>query len=99
MSLGLVITEEAQKDIRNIYLYYEDILEGLGERFMDAVENCMHQIVDNPRMFQVRKHNCRFGRLAVFPYVVIYEWEATGIVVYAVFSTRRRPSGWRKRLR
>ena len=97
MKYVLVVKEESQLDIRISYKWYEEKLKGLGEHFLDALDECFRDITHNPFMNQVKHHNVRYGFVHTFPFVVVYEVEENNVVVYAVFHTRKNPSVLKRR--
>ena len=99
MKYALVVKEEAQEDIRIAYLWYEDKLNGLGEKFFEEMDNCISYIIHNPFIYEVRYKDVRYGIMNTFPYVVIYRIEKFSVIVYAVFNTRKNPKSWRGRLK
>ena len=99
MKYSLVIKEEAHEDIHNIYLWYEDQLNDLGERFLQSLDNCFSDIIHNPFIFEVKFKDQRHGFLDTFPYILIYRIEDLAIVVYAVFNTHRNPKVWKDRIK
>ncbi len=51
MSHKLVIKEEAQEDIAIAYDYYEAQQQGLGDRFLSALGQRLHDISLNPEYY------------------------------------------------
>ena len=92
MSPQLIIKEEAQSDITDAYLWYENRNSGLGERFLKELDFSFEQILRHPEGYQKQYRSFRQCVLSVFPYVIIYEIEVATIVVYSVFHTSRNPN-------
>ena len=84
---------EAKLEIKESYDWYEDRLPGLGERFLNDLDNCLNQIDSNPTIFQIVYRNLRQGNLTGFPFVVLFENEGNDIKIMAVFHTSRNPDG------
>ena len=99
MKYTLVIKEEAHEDIRNAYLWYEDQLSDLGERFLQSLDDCFSTIVHNPFMFEIKFKDQRHAFLDTFPYAVIYKTETKAVIVYAVLNTYRSPKVWKNRIK
>jgi hypothetical protein len=97
MSFTLFFKEEAQSDIQGSYIWYEEKLKGLGDRFIYAFEECFDDIRNNLFMNQEGKLGVRYGFVHTFPYVVVYEIEEKNIIIYAVFNTHRNPSVLKRR--
>ena len=53
MPVELVIAPEAESDIAEAYLWYEDRRAGLGEEFLSSVEACLESIRRRPEMYPV----------------------------------------------
>jgi hypothetical protein len=85
--------QEADIEITEAYVYYEDQLNGLGERFLFELEKLIYTISKSPKAFQIFNLNnsTRQAPLKVFPFVVIYKTEIKKIVILAVFATSQDP--------
>jgi len=92
MSYNLVIKEEAVADIQNIYDYYEECKLGLGDRFLNILEEYLESVQKHPLHYQIKRKTFREATIRVFPYLIIYEIEDTNVIVYAVFNTSKNPS-------
>ncbi len=92
MAYNLVVKEEALSDTLEAFLYYEDKSEGLGERFMTALQMRYDQISQNPEhySFTDKRKVLRDVKLKGFPYVVIYDVVANNITVYVVHNSHKR---------
>ena len=93
----LSINAEALTEIDEAAAFYEQRSEGLGLRFVHAVQRCMNQIERSPGRFPVRYAQRRRALVGDFPYLVIYRWADPEIRVLAIAHTRRHPTYWRKR--
>jgi plasmid stabilization system protein ParE len=69
--------------------WYEEQQQGLGERFLEELENCYDRLESNPHHYAKIKNNFRQIIFRVFPYVVVFEIIKDEIIVYAVFHTSR----------
>ena len=92
MKYTLVIKVEALADMQEAYDYYEANKAGLGERFLDTLDDYFKQIQKYPEHFQIKRKPYREAIIKDFPYMIIYEIELQEIVVYAVFNTSRNPT-------
>ena len=88
-----VIHEEASNEIIQAYLWYESKQDGLGEKFLDALETCYTAIDINPKTFEKKYKFQRQAIVRKFPYVVMYEQEGNKIIIYTVFNTHQQPTG------
>lgn len=96
MRYYLTIREEANHEIRESYLWYEEQLPGLGEDFLTAVEGCLKRIAKNPEGFQRKYKDFRSALVTRFPFAIFFELSKKEITVYSVFHTSREPLSWNK---
>jgi hypothetical protein len=52
MSWKLHVKSSAESDILGGFVDYEERLYGLGERFLDEIENSFNRIKSNPYLYQ-----------------------------------------------
>jgi plasmid stabilization system protein ParE len=97
MTLGLIVRPEAEQDIKDAYIWYEERLNGLGEQFIAAVDEGMLLVSREPEIFQKVYRSLRRALIHRFPYGIFYTIEPSGIVVLAVMHTSRLPSKWKQR--
>lgn len=97
MEYQLEIKEEAALDIKQAYFYYEENRLGLGERFLDTLENYLQRVKQYPEHYQIKRSPFREAFIKDFPYVIIYEIEKKKVIVYAVFCTHKNPNKKPKR--
>jgi plasmid stabilization system protein ParE len=98
MAAKLAIAPEAELDIAEAYVWYEDRRTGLGEDFLSSVEAAIEGIRRHPEMYPIVHEGYRRAFTRRFPYAVFYEHDGTTVTVYAVFHTSRDPARWRQRL-
>jgi plasmid stabilization system protein ParE len=94
MSLPLVYRRRVGRDLANAFAYYEDQVEGLGERFLSAVDSTFDAIERYPEMFAKVHRDVRRAIMSQFPYAVFYRVEANQVVVFRVLHTARDPRAW-----
>lgn len=89
--LNVILKDEANLDVIEAYLYYENELDGLGERFLNELKVLIKQVRQRPKGFQKidKFHQAPFN---IFPFVIIYELSENDLIVYAVFQTKQNPS-------
>jgi plasmid stabilization system protein ParE len=98
LSLALVFLPEAQEEFDEAVDWYEEQRVGLGDEFIDSVDDALDLILENPRLYEVVHDPVRRAVVRRFPYSVIYEIQAEQILIVAVFHDRRDPAVWRSRL-
>ncbi len=90
MLYNLIIKEEAHYDTIEAYLYYEERRDGLGEKFLNALNQRYEEIVQNPQFYSFisadKQRIFRDVKIKGFPYVVIYEFTENEVTVYAVHN-------------
>jgi len=94
MSFFLTISEAAENDIREAFLWYEEQLPQLGSRFEKHVSLSMETILGNPQKFQVRYGKTHICFLKKFPYGIHFVVNADEILIVSVFHTSRNPIRW-----
>jgi len=95
MDRTLVVKQEAQEDMVDAYLYYEEQQEGLGERFLAEVNKRLDDLSTQPEYYGFidDRKILRDVALIAFPYVLIYRIVASEVRVHAVFHTGKDPAG------
>ncbi|MEL6535547.1 MAG: type II toxin-antitoxin system RelE/ParE family toxin [Bacteroidota bacterium] len=91
---NLQLTPEAELDIDDAYNWYEDQQDGLGERFLEHIENAFQQIAKNSLVFRYWHPSFRGYVLPTFPYVILYRATKDEVQVVSVFHTSRDPKPW-----
>lgn len=95
--MELRLLDAAREDLRNGWLFYERQGQGLGDRFLDAVEadvqsltlcGGIHLQIDGFHRMLIRR----------FPFALYYVMEARSIDIYAILDFRRDPIWTRGRL-
>lgn len=92
MSYEVIFKEEANYDVLEAHNWYESRRIGLGDDFLNELEEFVKVLETDPQIYQERKHNWRYCPLKRFPYIIIFEIEQQGVVVYAVFNTYQHPN-------
>ena len=68
MDYFLTISEAAEDDLRDAFLWYEEQKSGLGGRFEKHMNDCMDDVLKNPLKFQIRYSETHICFLKTFPY-------------------------------
>lgn len=95
---NLLISEAAELDIRDAFLYYEEQLNQLGQRFQRNVKSAMKRIQKAPFQNQIKYFEVRVEFLTKFPFGIHYVMNKQDIIIVAVFHTSQDPSKWSTRL-
>lgn len=99
MTYSISIAEDAENDIREAFLWYEDQKDSLGIRFEEHVSKAVNSIQSNPLKTQIRYSNIRIFFLKKFPYGIHFRVGETekSILIVAVFHTSRDSEKWKNR--
>ncbi len=94
---SLSISEAAELDIREAFLWYEDQKDNLGLAFEKHISKTIQNIQKNPLKIQVRYNQTRVAFLKKFPYGVHFNIIDNEITIIAVSHTAQNPKKWRRR--
>jgi toxin ParE1/3/4 len=97
MKPTVIIRPEAESEIKEAYLWYEERRTGLGADFILCVEDGLEKIRSNPEMYPVVYKNIRRLLIRRFPYGIFYLTQLNIIMVLAVFHSQRNPKQWQSR--
>lgn len=88
---------EARAEMRESIEFYEARLDGLGLRFLSAVEQTTGWISTHPEAGAPLSGEFRKRIVPGFPYTIIYRAWEDYIYLVAVAHQHRRPGYWRDR--
>jgi plasmid stabilization system protein ParE len=97
MNYVLVFRPEVREELEEAYNWYESQQPGLGDDFLDCVDEILNRICQIPESFPVVYRDVRRAVVRRFPYVVYYRIVSSRVVVTAVFHGRRDPKLWQAR--
>jgi plasmid stabilization system protein ParE len=94
MSYTIELHPKAVLEIDESYQWYEERSEGLGDRFIDAINKKLNQISVQPEIYSKKKGNLRETKVDTFPFTIIYEVlpKQKIILVTYVFHSKRNPT-------
>ena len=99
MSYNYQLSEEAELDIEQGYLWYESKQEGLGEAFLESLDKAKKAIISNPTTYRLRyKKKVRGFVIKNFPYLILYIVAGQNIDVISVFNTNQNSGKWKRRV-
>ena len=78
--------------------FYERRRESLGETFLDAVEETLAKIQNNPGLGHPGKFGTRSWKTKRFPFRIVYLEQPDRIWIVAVAHSSRKPNYWLERL-
>lgn len=73
------------------YEWYNEQQEGLGDLFLDELENYYNRLEELPLVYSKIKKNFR-QTLHKFPYVIVFEIIKKEVVIYSIVHTSRTPT-------
>jgi len=91
MTYVLEVKDEANVEIIEAYLYYEEKRIGLGEEFLEHLDIYFDRITANPKHFPKKRKPYREAFIKRFPFLIIYEIIKGKVIVYSVFNTWQNP--------
>lgn len=97
MSYRLALTERATADIVNAFKWCESQQNGLGRRFVAAVDTAFTLLESMPSKGPAVHGDVRRVVLRQFPYVLYYRLSTDRIEVLACLHQHRKPFAWRSR--
>ena len=92
------LLQSAKADVVAAFRWYEGEQVGLGESFRRCVEAVLGSIARRPEAHPAITDRLRRAVVRRYPYIVVYEFDDTQVVVHAVFHTSQNPSKLRGRL-
>ena len=97
MTFRLIIRPEAEADIEESFLWYEDQAGGLGHEFRAELRRALARIKSTPMSFPKIYRDVRRVLVSRFPYSYFFFVEREAIVITACVHQRRNPQVWRNR--
>lgn len=97
MSLPVVLRPEAEADLVAARNWYERQRAGLGDAFIETVDELLGRISAVPEQYAVLLKGVRRGKLRRYPYVAYYRVLADRIEVIGVLHGSRDPAIWQGR--
>ncbi len=100
MTYNYQLSEEAESDIYESYIWYEKQKNGLGEEFLRILDAAEQAIISNPKTYHIRyKKKIRAFVVDRFPYLILYTVNGSDVDVISVFNTNKHPKNWKKRVK
>ena len=91
MALPVVYRRKVGRDLAAGFGHYEGQSEGLGEKFLSAVDSSFGALERYPEMFAPVHGEVRRALVSRFPYGIFYRMQ---VVVLTVLHTARDPRIW-----
>ena len=97
MNYALVFRPEVRDELSEVYRWYESQQPGLGNDFLEKVDESLDRISQMPESYPVVYRDIRRAVVRRFPYVIYYRIVSSRVIVTAVFHGRRNPKAWQTR--
>jgi len=91
MNYALVFRPEVREELDEAYSWYESQQAGLGDEFLDCVDEMLNRICQMPESYAVVYRDVRRAVVRRFPYAVYYRIVSSRVIVTAIFHSRREP--------
>ncbi|KAA3614766.1 MAG: type II toxin-antitoxin system RelE/ParE family toxin [Calditrichaeota bacterium] len=91
MKYKLIISPEAEQDIKEAFYWYEENRKGLGHDFLLQVNGGLKFIERSPKVFKEEYKGTRKHVIKRFPYKIIYIVQDNLINILAVIHGSRNP--------
>jgi len=93
----IVFHTQAAEEMRAAAAHYEAQESGLGDAFLDDIEQALQSIQQFPQLWSVYDGEYRRYLLKRFPYGLVYRIDGARIFIVAVAHLHRKPGYWRDR--
>ena len=97
MNYVLVFRPEVRDELDREYNWYESQHTGLGDEFIDSVEETLNRICQMPESYPIVYRDIRRSIIRRFPFAVYYRIVSSRVIVTAIFHSRRDPKVWQAR--
>ena len=97
MSKRVGFHELAEIELNDGSIFFESKREGLGLRFLAAMEAAVTHIQKHPQASPVIINDVRRKVLRGFPYSIVFSIKPDRIRILAIANQKRRPFYWRGR--
>lgn len=100
MSRQLIVRTEAEADISEAAVWYDERRAGLGFEFLSEIRSAISRAVERPFSHARMRLSPDVRRVLIrrFPYRVFYLVRSDAIVIFAVTHTARHEAAWAGRI-
>ncbi len=93
MSYTLEFTKQYHRDLAAVEAYYEKEQPGLGDRFLDDVDEALDKLETHPAAFARVRYAPARRRIILgkFPYILYFRVIGRKVRVNRCYSTHRKP--------
>jgi len=91
--------QESLNELDSAKEYYENIAEGLRDRFLKEISLYFEKISKFPNLYPYENEKTQKVILQTFPYIIYYQQKESYIVIVAIFHTSQNPKKLKSRIR
>ena len=99
MVYEIIVRPETEKDLPEIFLWYEDKRTGLGFDFLLQVDAGFRYVARNPMVHAIIYKTVRIHIIKRFPYKIIYLVKDQKVIVLAVLHASRSTTLLKRRVK
>ncbi len=98
MAHRLIIRPEAEADIADAAVWYDDQQSGLGNEFIEQVQVSLNRATANPYAFQSLRRRPDVRRVLTnrFPYRIFFVLRPDAVIVFRVLHNARDDREWKQ---
>ncbi|WP_254174183.1 type II toxin-antitoxin system RelE/ParE family toxin [Planktothrix pseudagardhii] len=89
MNYVLVFRPEVREELNEAYDWYENQQTGLGDDFLDSIDEVLNRICQMPESYPIVYRDVRRSVVRRFPYLVYYRIVSSRVIITAIFHSRR----------
>ncbi len=89
---------EAEREFVQAALWYEEQQQGLGQRFLNCVQDALNRLVISPELYPLVDGDVRRCLTKTFPFGILFRAGREQIAVLAVMHLHREPGYWKPRV-
>jgi len=97
MKCEVRLRDEAERDLADAAIWYEQQRQGLGNEFLSEALAAFNAIAERPLQYQIVRRDTRRALTRRFPFGIYFRIETTQIVVVAIMHGSRHPNRWKTR--
>ncbi len=97
MTLPVKWLSEAVDELVTATDRYDGLEDGLGIRFLNAVDATIELVQKNPFGYSLLRNGRRRANVKRFPYGLFFDVEGDEIIIVSCFHAKRNPEEWQKR--
>ena len=97
MTYELIVKPEAEADIEESFIWYEDRAVGLGQDFRNELRRTIFRIKSSPLSFPKVHKFTRRALVDRFPHAFFFLVEDNKVFITACVHQKRNPEVWKQR--